>query len=75
MAEMLSSWSDIGSFSSLYEVSPKDENLNFKHGKIIATKTKNSFLINDDSKISSILKRATSNVALFLFLIPKPRPP
>ncbi len=73
MAEMLSSWSDIGSFSSLYEVSPKDENLNFKHGKIIATETKNSFLRNDDSKsvmvvhgLNNIIAVQTSDVTLII---------
>jgi mannose-1-phosphate guanylyltransferase/mannose-6-phosphate isomerase len=73
MTEMLSSWSDIGSFSSLYEISPKDENLNFKHGKIIATETKNSFLRNDDSKnvmvvhgLDNIIAVQTSDATLIM---------
>jgi mannose-1-phosphate guanylyltransferase/mannose-6-phosphate isomerase len=73
MAEMLSSWNDIGSFASLYEISPKDENLNFKHGTIITTETKNSFLRNDDSKnvmvvhgLNNIIAVQTSDITLIM---------
>ena len=37
-------WSDVGSFSSLWEVSEKDENGNVNHGDIISHNTTNSYI-------------------------------
>ena len=41
---MSAGWSDVGSFSSLWEVSDKDQNGNVKHGDIIAHNTTNSYI-------------------------------
>lgn len=41
---MNAGWSDVGSFSSLWEVSDKDNNGNVKHGDIISHKTTNSYI-------------------------------
>jgi len=37
-------WSDIGSWKSVWENSPKDKNSNFKKGKVIIEKTENCYL-------------------------------
>ena len=37
-------WSDVGSFSSLWDVSDKDENGNVNHGDIISRNTTNSYI-------------------------------
>jgi mannose-1-phosphate guanylyltransferase len=41
---MNAGWSDVGSFSSLWEVSEKDENGNVKHGDVISHNTTNSYI-------------------------------
>jgi mannose-1-phosphate guanylyltransferase len=41
---MNAGWSDVGSFSSLWEVSDKDENGNVNHGDIISHNTTNSYI-------------------------------
>jgi len=41
---MNAGWSDVGSFSSLWEVSDKDENGNVNHGDVIAHNTTNSYI-------------------------------
>ncbi|PKH05319.1 mannose-1-phosphate guanylyltransferase/mannose-6-phosphate isomerase [Moritella sp. Urea-trap-13] len=41
---MSAGWSDVGSFSSLWEVSEKDENGNVNHGDIISHNTTNSYI-------------------------------
>jgi len=41
---MNAGWSDVGSFSSLWEVSEKDDNGNINHGDIISHNTTNSYI-------------------------------
>jgi len=41
---MHAGWSDVGSFSSLWEVSEKDENGNVNHGDVISHNTTNSYI-------------------------------
>ena len=41
---MNAGWSDVGSFSSLWDVSEKDENGNVNHGDIISHNTTNSYI-------------------------------
>lgn len=46
-------WSDIGSWSSLWDVSDKDENGNVGHGDVILHGTKNSLVRSDDKLIAT----------------------
>ncbi len=46
-------WSDIGSWKSLYDFLPKDENNNVIHGDIIAKDTKNCFIMGHDRLIAT----------------------
>lgn len=41
---MNAGWSDVGSFSSLWEVSEKDDNGNVNHGDIVSHNTTNSYI-------------------------------
>lgn len=41
---MNAGWSDVGSFSSLWEVSDKDDNGNVNHGDVISHNTTNSYI-------------------------------
>lgn len=73
MTEMLSSWSDIGSFSSLYDTSQKDQNQNVCHGNVIIFETNNSFIRNDDPDstlviygLKNILAVQTSDATLIM---------
>ncbi len=47
-------WSDIGSWSSLWDISNKDNNGNVIIGDVITNKTKNSFIRTDGKLITSI---------------------
>ncbi|MGB9857326.1 MAG: mannose-1-phosphate guanylyltransferase [Dictyoglomaceae bacterium] len=44
------SWSDIGSWESIYNISPKDENGNYISGKVKAVNIKNSLVLNYSKK-------------------------
>lgn len=48
------SWSDVGSWDSVYEVMEKDQNQNVKIGKVLAVDTKNSLIIGGKRIISTI---------------------
>lgn len=48
------SWSDIGSWDSVYDVLEKDENLNVKVGKVYDIDTKNSLIFSEKKVISTI---------------------
>jgi len=48
------SWSDVGSWDSVYEVLKKDENQNVKIGNIIDLETKNCLIIGGKKIISTI---------------------
>ena len=48
------SWSDIGSWDSVYDVLEKDENCNVKLGKVYDMDTKNSLIISNKKVISTI---------------------
>jgi mannose-1-phosphate guanylyltransferase len=48
------SWSDVGSFDSLYEELPKDKNLNTINEKHISVNSKNNFIYGNDRIISTI---------------------
>ena len=47
-------WNDLGSWSSLWELSQKDSNDNVSHGEILLHKTKSSFIKSDDKLIAAI---------------------
>lgn len=47
-------WSDIGSWNSIYEILPKDENNNAMKGKIITHNSKNSLLWSEDRLIATV---------------------
>ena len=48
------SWSDVGSWDSVYEVMEKDQNQNVMIGKVLAIDTKNSLIIGGKRMISTI---------------------
>lgn len=48
------SWSDIGSWDSLYDVLAKDDNQNVKMGNVVDIETKNSLIISGKKTISTI---------------------
>jgi mannose-1-phosphate guanylyltransferase / mannose-6-phosphate isomerase len=48
------SWSDIGSWDSVYDVLEKDENFNVKMGKVYDIETKNSLIFADKKVVSTI---------------------
>ncbi|EKE07912.1 MAG: hypothetical protein ACD_17C00464G0004 [uncultured bacterium] len=48
------SWSDVGSWDSVYEVLEKDEDKNVKIGKVLAVNTTNSLIIGGKKIISTI---------------------
>ena len=54
MAEMLSQWSDIGSFESLYSVLPQDANSNVVHGNAQTMKTTGCFIQNDTTNLLTV---------------------
>ncbi|MGC9109193.1 MAG: mannose-1-phosphate guanylyltransferase/mannose-6-phosphate isomerase [Caldimicrobium sp.] len=47
-------WSDVGSWDSVYEVMEKNENQNVKIGKVVDIDTKNSLIIGNDRLIATI---------------------
>lgn len=47
-------WSDVGSWSALWEVDSKDNNNNVIHGDVIAIDTKNSYLYSQHRLISAV---------------------
>lgn len=48
------SWSDIGSWDSIYEVMEKDQNQNVKWGNVLDIDTKNSLIVGGDRLISTV---------------------
>ena len=44
LIELESDWNDLGSWQSLYEIKPKDENGNVLTGKVVVNDVKNSFI-------------------------------
>lgn len=47
-------WSDVGSWSSLYDISRKNEHGNVTHGDIFCEDTKNSYIRSDERLIATI---------------------
>ncbi len=47
-------WSDVGSWSSLWEINAKDQNNNVVNGDVIAVNSKNSY-INSQEKLTAVL--------------------
>lgn len=47
-------WNDVGSWSSVWDISKKDESGNFYHGNVIAHQVKNSY-IHSESRLVSLL--------------------
>lgn len=54
MVKMLSKWNDVGSFSSLYEVSKKDDHNNVVDGRVHINDTQNSFIKNTTNKMLAV---------------------
>ncbi|WP_297890295.1 mannose-1-phosphate guanylyltransferase/mannose-6-phosphate isomerase [Sulfurihydrogenibium sp.] len=48
------SWSDVGSWDSVYEVLDKDENNNVKIGDVVDLDTKNSLIISNNRLVSTV---------------------
>jgi len=48
------SWSDVGSWDSLYDVMPKDENENVVRGNVVTLDTKNSLIFSKKKLISTM---------------------
>ncbi|PIS00775.1 MAG: mannose-1-phosphate guanylyltransferase/mannose-6-phosphate isomerase [Chlamydiae bacterium CG10_big_fil_rev_8_21_14_0_10_35_9] len=48
------SWSDVGSWDSVYDVMPKDLNQNVKIGNVVAIDTKNSLIIGNKKLVSTL---------------------
>jgi len=51
---MAAGWSDIGSWSSLWDISQKDGNGNASHGDVILHETKNSYIRTDGKLVAAI---------------------
>ncbi len=47
-------WTDLGSWSSLWEYSDKDSNMNFVNGDVISHDTTNSYISSDNKLVASI---------------------
>tara|TARA_B100000787_G_scaffold170266_1_gene165442 strand:- start:11121 stop:12524 length:1404 start_codon:yes stop_codon:yes gene_type:complete len=47
-------WSDIGSWSSLWDISNKDENGNVSHGDVLLHNTNNSFVMTEGKLVASV---------------------
>lgn len=47
-------WSDVGSWSSLWDVSTKDSNGNVFHGDVISSSTYNSYIYSDSALIATL---------------------
>tara|TARA_B100000787_G_scaffold169802_1_gene162308 strand:+ start:1252 stop:2643 length:1392 start_codon:yes stop_codon:yes gene_type:complete len=54
MVPMDAGWSDIGSWSSLWDISKKDPNGNVSHGDILLHNTKNSFIRTDSKLVAAV---------------------
>lgn len=47
-------WSDIGSWTSLWDVNEKDQNGNVSHGDVLLHNTRNSFVRTDDKLVATV---------------------
>ena len=47
-------WDDVGSWSALYEISSKDENMNVVKGDVIALDTKKSYIRGSNRTVATI---------------------
>lgn len=54
MVELQSDWKDLGSWKSIYEVSPKDENNNVFVGHVLDKDSKNSFVYSSSKLVATI---------------------
>ena len=54
MVELMSDWKDLGSWQSIYEVSPKDENNNVFVGHVLDKDSKNSFVYSSSKLVATI---------------------
>lgn len=54
MVELMSNWKDLGSWQSIYEVSPKDENNNVFVGHVLDKDSKNSFVYSSSKLVATI---------------------
>lgn len=54
MVELQSDWKDLGSWKSIYEVSPKDENNNVFVGHVLDKDSKNSFIYSSSKLVATI---------------------
>lgn len=54
MVELKSDWKDLGSWKSIYEVSPKDENNNVFVGHVLDKGSKNSFVYSSSKLVATI---------------------
>ncbi len=54
MVELQSDWKDLGSWKSIYEVSPKDENNNVFIGHVLDKGSKNSFVYSSSKLVATI---------------------
>lgn len=54
MVELLSDWKDLGSWQSIYEVSPKDNNNNVFVGHVLDKGSKNSFIYSSSKLVATI---------------------
>ena len=51
---MDANWSDVGSFSALWEVNDKDENGNATRGDVLTEQTSNSFIYSQNKLVSTV---------------------
>lgn len=54
MVELKSDWKDLGSWNSIYEISPKDENNNVFIGHVLDKESKNSFVYSSSKLVATI---------------------
>jgi mannose-1-phosphate guanylyltransferase len=54
VVSMEAGWSDIGSWSSLWDISQKDDNGNVAHGDVMLYETKNSYVRTDGKLVAAI---------------------
>jgi len=47
-------WSDVGSWSSLWEISPKDQQGNVHHGDVISHSTENSYIYAESGLVTTV---------------------
>ena len=47
-------WSDVGSWSSLWDIAPKDKNNNYAHGEVVLEDTRNCYVHSERGLISTI---------------------